>query len=80
MTVLFHLIPCLREKAPTEKQGADHTLFFHAYRDNLVQLQEGLSLAGSFANAPSWPNMLQPRRQVPCTRGGHRAQAHKHRH
>lgn len=75
MTVLFYLIPCLRAKAPTEKQGANHTLFFHAHGDNLVKLQKHLSLTGSFAHTPSWPNMLQPRRRVPCALRGHGARA-----
>lgn len=77
---MFYLIPCLRAKTPTEKQRADHTLFFHAYRDNLVKLQKRLSLTGYFAHTPSWPDMLQPRRQVPCALGGHCAQAHIHCH
>lgn len=38
MTVLFYLIPYLRAKVPTGKQGADHALFFHAHRVNLVKL------------------------------------------
>lgn len=38
MTVLFYLIPYSRAKVPTGKQAADHVLFFHAQRINLVKL------------------------------------------
>lgn len=51
--MLLYCIPCLRAKAPTEKQGAVHMLFFHAHRENLVKLQKGLSLTGSFAHTPA---------------------------
>lgn len=42
---LFYFLAFLREKAPTEKEGADLNLFFHTHRDNLVKLLNCLSLS-----------------------------------